>query len=175
MSNQHTAKVEVLTAEVRALMVGSRQVTLSVYRQLDDVSWSEIEPFGRVRDTKEDGDSFTFVHVIGKGPDGSLVRAVAHVTAFSVDAHRHYVDTSGRKLKSRWTDVELDAIKTDIMDAVGAVVFRKHVFVGSFSGGYEFAEIGDIAPAAVRWAESQPITTIDEWRKLPLIVLAGLR
>jgi hypothetical protein len=29
------ARVDVLTAEVRALMVGSRQVTLSVYRQLD--------------------------------------------------------------------------------------------------------------------------------------------
>jgi hypothetical protein len=33
----HEAKVEVLTAEVRVLMVGSRQVTLSVYSQLDEV------------------------------------------------------------------------------------------------------------------------------------------
>lgn len=49
------ATVEVLTAEVRALMVGSRQVTLSVYRQLDQVDPFEVpltegfEPFGRVR------------------------------------------------------------------------------------------------------------------------------
>lgn len=48
------ATVEVLTAEVRTLMVGSRQVTLSVYRQLDEVSpWTDhistFEPFGRVR------------------------------------------------------------------------------------------------------------------------------
>lgn len=42
------ARVEVLTAEVRALMVGSRQVTLSVFRQLDTVDSSEIEPMGRV-------------------------------------------------------------------------------------------------------------------------------
>ena len=45
-----TAHVDVLTAEVRALMVGSRQVTLSVYRQLDRVLPADIEPFGRVRD-----------------------------------------------------------------------------------------------------------------------------
>jgi hypothetical protein len=30
-----TAMVEVLIAEVRVLMVGSRQITLSVFRQLD--------------------------------------------------------------------------------------------------------------------------------------------
>ena len=42
------ARVEVLTAEVRVLMVGSRQVTMSVYNQLDTVAVSEIEPFGRV-------------------------------------------------------------------------------------------------------------------------------
>jgi hypothetical protein len=42
------ARVEVLTAEVRVLMVGSRQVTMSVYNQLDQVKPGEIEPFGRV-------------------------------------------------------------------------------------------------------------------------------
>jgi hypothetical protein len=45
-----TACVEVLTAEVRVLMVGSRQVTLSVFRQLDRVDSALIQPFGRVRD-----------------------------------------------------------------------------------------------------------------------------
>jgi len=48
-SSQHDARVQVLTAEVRTLMVGSRQVTLSVARQLDEVRPYEIEPFGRVR------------------------------------------------------------------------------------------------------------------------------
>lgn len=43
-----TATVETLTAEVRTLVVGSRQVTLSVARQLDTVPVWEIEPFGRV-------------------------------------------------------------------------------------------------------------------------------
>jgi hypothetical protein len=47
------ARVDVLTAEVRALMVGSRQVTLSVYRQLDATAAEDCEPFGRVRDTRD--------------------------------------------------------------------------------------------------------------------------
>lgn len=45
-----TATVEVLTAQVRVLMVGSRQVTLSVYRQLDWADPREMTPFGRIRD-----------------------------------------------------------------------------------------------------------------------------
>lgn len=37
MSKKTTAKVETLTAQVRVLMVGNRQITLSVARQLDHV------------------------------------------------------------------------------------------------------------------------------------------
>ena len=44
-----TATVEVLTAEVRVLMIGSRQVTLSVARQLDCIDPYEIQPFGRIK------------------------------------------------------------------------------------------------------------------------------
>jgi len=59
----YTATVEALSAEVRVLMVGSRQVTLSVYRQLDRVPDDEIEPFGRVRDGKHEGCD---VYVVGR-------------------------------------------------------------------------------------------------------------
>lgn len=49
-----TAEVQTLTAEVRVLMVGNRQVTLSVARQLDEFDLEieapeNFEPFGRVR------------------------------------------------------------------------------------------------------------------------------
>lgn len=45
-----TATVETLTAEVRVLMVGNRQVTLSVYKQLDEyLSEPGWVNFGRVR------------------------------------------------------------------------------------------------------------------------------
>lgn len=43
------ATVEVLTAEVRALMVGSRQITQSVAKQLDRVPLESMQPFGRIR------------------------------------------------------------------------------------------------------------------------------
>ncbi len=48
MTGSKTATVETLSAEVRVLMVGSRQVTLSVYGQLDLEYPASIEPFGRV-------------------------------------------------------------------------------------------------------------------------------
>ena len=48
MSHQASAKVETLTAEVRVLMVGNRQVTKSVYLQLDYSPPWRIAPFGRV-------------------------------------------------------------------------------------------------------------------------------
>jgi hypothetical protein len=48
--NAVSAEVQVLTAEVRVLMVGSRQVTLSVFRQLDWVDDDALAPFGRVHD-----------------------------------------------------------------------------------------------------------------------------
>lgn len=48
MTGTATATVETLTAEVRVLMVGSRQVTLSVARQVDTIPIVRLNPFGRV-------------------------------------------------------------------------------------------------------------------------------
>lgn len=68
-----TAAVQTLTAEVRVLVVGSRQVTLSVFRQLDEVDWNECDPFGRVRDANRN--SFK-PEVVGRSVwTGALVRA----------------------------------------------------------------------------------------------------
>lgn len=50
---KQTATVETLTAEVRVLVVGNRQVTLSVYRQLDNIDPEWFEPFGRVCDSQD--------------------------------------------------------------------------------------------------------------------------
>ena len=44
-----TATVETLTAEVRVLKVGNRQITLSVAKQLDRCQLGELEPMGRVK------------------------------------------------------------------------------------------------------------------------------
>lgn len=47
--NHSTATVVTLTAAVRVLQVGSRQITLSVAKQLDRVPREELDPMGRVR------------------------------------------------------------------------------------------------------------------------------
>lgn len=81
MTQQSTATVETLTAEVRVLMVGNRQITASVAKQLDQVHITAIEVFGRIaiafRSDFSDG------WVIGRRRGGSdLVIA----------AYQHYPD-----------------------------------------------------------------------------------
>jgi len=69
----NTATVEVLTAEVRVLMVGSRQVTLSVWKQLDYVDPLYVMAFGRVGVKIS---MYPTICVVGKHiNDGSLVRS----------------------------------------------------------------------------------------------------
>lgn len=63
------AAVTTLTAEVRTLVVGTRQVTLSVAKQLDVVHIVDLRVMGRVR---LNGDH---KHVIGTAADGSLALA----------------------------------------------------------------------------------------------------
>ncbi len=91
MADQTTATVETLTAEVRVLMVGNRQVTASVAKQLDHVALSELEIMGRVRietcSTCGSGarfDRFGFergpaIHLIGVGPAGDLCLAAVRL------------------------------------------------------------------------------------------------
>jgi hypothetical protein len=69
--------VSVLTAEVHTLMVGSRQVTMSVWNQLDQVRDELIKPMGRVRPKDEadptpenpDGESWSCVICGDNGQD----------------------------------------------------------------------------------------------------------
>ena len=70
-AEQGQARVQLLTAEVRTLVVGARQVALSVYAQLDECPPELIEPFGRVR-PREAGRWHTYV--VGR-IYGELVRS----------------------------------------------------------------------------------------------------
>ncbi len=80
------ARVEVLTAEVRVLMVGSRQVTLSVYGQLDRVALHTMTPFGRVsvKRRSDPDDPWCQIDVVGADRGGALV--ASHIS------HRCYDD-----------------------------------------------------------------------------------
>lgn len=171
------ARVEVLTAEVRALMVGKRQVTLSVYRQLDTVEPDEIEPFGRVRDSQDDE---RYWCVVGRHRlDGTLVRS------------RRPLDP-GKKilLPGSWSrmiyhNVQRDQARAEIIiltdgdmtvyvDAVSC--FRSSV-VDPGTWGYvegAKAQVQNLAQRAVAEARDAARGAA-EWSALPLIVLAGLR
>jgi len=170
------ATVKVLTAEVRILQVGSRQVTLSVYRQLDWANSDEIEPFGRVRD-REDQKHKTpgEVFVVGVGQDGSLVRASLLPPKIMVDGtdlveipewsqltsglvhdaeSRHVVIVWDLKKVGRFRDYGRDARwrwREDAHDAFMARVVKQ-------TAAYDEAE-----------------HRYQEWCALSLIVLAGLR
>lgn len=107
MTGSKTATVETLTAEVRVLMVGSRQVTLSVYGQLDWVRYDQIEPFGRVRPKDA---LWGRVYVVGRAADGSLVRS-------QLFAPWRWISDNGPKIKRRdpraddaalWRDIGAD-------------------------------------------------------------------
>jgi|SRR5580698_9531969 hypothetical protein len=74
MGSANEPEVEVLTAEIRVLQVGSKPVTLSTARQLDSVDGTAIKPFGRVRiDLKP---AAGLIEVIGS-VDRILVRSSA--------------------------------------------------------------------------------------------------
>lgn len=79
MSTIATATVETLTAEVRALHVGQKQITLSVAKQLDRCSYEQLEPFGRVRTGRKDErdpDHESSIEVVGRHRQtGALVWA----------------------------------------------------------------------------------------------------
>jgi hypothetical protein len=61
---------------VSVLQVGSRQITLSVYRQLDRIyNTDKFEAFGRIRDTNYKGEG---IQLVGRNTDtGALVRHTA--------------------------------------------------------------------------------------------------
>jgi hypothetical protein len=64
-----------LTATLHEMRVGAEQVTLAMFRQLDEIEPVSIEPFGRVRDPRDGADDAT-VCVVGRHvEDGSLCRA----------------------------------------------------------------------------------------------------
>jgi hypothetical protein len=92
MSSASDPAVEVLTAEIRVLQVGSKPVTLSAARQLDSVDGSAIKPFGRVRIDPKPADGL--IGVIGS-VNGILARSSAAARRSSVPATRPHLSLPG--------------------------------------------------------------------------------
>jgi hypothetical protein len=173
----HEATVEVLTAEVRVLMVGSRQVTLSVYSQLDSVDDVLIEPFGRVRPRNADAE---YVYLIGKrSASGELVRASIPVAEASICRHAHLGELVYQRYehlrKQGWNEKEAERRERQLTPV-----------------GYmppEFAEKTRACREEAAEHERQAALLLEQYEELaepcrerarevanlPLIVLAGLR
>jgi hypothetical protein len=160
MTNTATATVEVLTAEVRVLMVGSRQVTQSVFRQLDEIEPGfYIEPFGRVSfpDKSDRGG----VWVVGTDWHGNLCRA------YRVRPHlsRYLYYEELEKDSDAHEDIEL---------------FAQRAWAAALDNGEDHHLAANKARRA-RCAELAHDLMVREgdsyreWKALPLIVLAGLR
>lgn len=155
MSGQ-TATVEVLAAEVRVLMVGSRQVTLSVYAQLDMVDVDYIEPFGRVHFRKRDAGNF--VDLVGKDSrTGVLVRSSVPRREWVMEEH----DETAKDLLQDIRECEWTASEQErALHPQEAEDFRQLAAAARSS-------------LKIRW--SYLSSKAEETARLPLIVLAGLK
>jgi hypothetical protein len=180
-----TATVETLTAEVRALMIGNRQVTLSVYRQLDKADPADCEPFGRVRDNKDSGSA---VYVVGRHiGSGALVRSsrwrewrkISFDLAgefFSV--HKYYgrsVDTLISQRDGYSASLAHDPSHLVRRDADASTKFNDPD-INTLTWISPQAKWACEAEAEARIASAVAQNALHaEWEALPLIVLAGLR
>lgn len=187
-----TATVETLTAEVRVLMVGSRQVTLSVYRQLDSVDMWDMEPFGRVRTAKAVGygaPSFS-VEVVGRransGEPGELVAGsyCKPPRNIEMDNFHEWVDPAVAHWV--WHSIKSNGYATD-----RACTYADVGFLIKYDWNYKSAEhdcpvtgFDESSPEALAAREffkseadkhNANRRRWQEFSELPLIVLAGLK
>lgn len=196
-----TAEVELLTAVVRALMVGSRQVTLSVYRQLDSIKPTAIQPFGRVRDGRDNLESGE-VAVVGLDINsGALAKSYVPKNYQDLPDKGRILSVVSADWRAQWVTIGLDtwyaldhSVYSEERDisiplADGSMhVFRVHereccFVVEPTRPAVQFAhrEYGDPSiPAmandiAVVHRALADVRMHEDWRGLPLIVLAGLR
>jgi hypothetical protein len=172
MSDKYEATVEVLTAEVRVLQVGRRQVTLSVVRQLDWANPADVEPFGRVRtgDSQQGRPevigssgsnpvkSATPIEIIGSAA-GVLVRSISWRTVLTCTSGGAAACAEVRALRA-----ELDRHKVQGLPPRQMTPEYQRV-LDRFAAHH----VHD-------WTRYDPDQqTYEMWEALPLIVLAGLR
>ena len=182
MANASTGKsatVEVLTAEVRVLMVGSRQVTMSVYNQLDHRPYVEVTPFGRVR--PKDGTSDE-VHLVGVDTDGTLVRTSVYRWRPPTDAEYVSFVAAGSSV---------DEVMDRLRWAANQNSADSEIVTALVRAGIEAGLSGELATNAAKRGTATThvylkgggerrsrLVVVENWAEAsayPLIVLAGLR
>lgn len=177
-SGAHTATVEALTATVMVMKVGSRQVTMSVFNQLDYVEALALEEvFGRVNPKGESGFS---IWVVGRDVDGSLVRSSVRAEKAPVwplflcqdIPYSAVVHGCGRPKDEGYTGCRCQ----DCTDVPSDHVVRSlRLLTVGLKAPYDCTH-----ETLEEWEEAWDLLNAEdavsqEWKKLPLIVLAGLR
>ena len=100
----NTATVEALTAEVRVLMVGNRQVTLSVAKQLDTVGFLDVEAFGRIRGVSVRGMSTGGDKIVVIGRERRTGELVTSVIVSPESPYAHFRDEEVARAAARTFD-----------------------------------------------------------------------
>lgn len=173
-----TATIETLTAEVRVLMVGSRQVTLSVYRQLDHCLPDQVQPFGRVSDKHDESNSehgCPRVFIVGCDiTTGALVRS-KYFVGFRPERNKKLVQRRDTENRRSYGDDPRQSVKPFAEERRNEDRRQKHSRRALPAGGvWMWAESTDEYEERLSaWQEAG--SRYKEWTDLPLIVLAGLR
>ena len=204
MTATTTATVETLTAEVHVLKVGNRQITLSVAKQLDVIPLVHLTPFGRIS-IRDDGPqvigrgpdgSLCTSYIAGRlqvtaKPLDGVDTSGKQLPVFCLrQSHRHstdfvYAEFEGSQVmlaasqivdrhaearaERRYCSYEHDPSETPRCD-------REHC--GPECAAWDPCDFRDIIRENVRkhraaWSAEQAARSAA--RKLPLIVLAGLK
>lgn len=183
------ATVETLTAEVRTLVVGARQVTLSIANQLDVVPLDELRVMGRIS-LRKDGQ-----HVIGSDRNGVLSLATYDPDPISTIWRLYPGDSLGGgyitvcggwplTVGSNYYELSLDG--APFLASANAAALRQCGYRGHYRGGSASCEHwkadtdeseawlrAEIQGFAIRVRAMNLRSTVA--KASPLLVLAGLR
>lgn len=152
-----SAEVHTLTAEVRVLMVGNRQVTLSIARQLDAVPNQDISPFGRIN-------AFW-----NRDADVSVIGPHKRTGALVVSHNEHFFKDD----KFENTMDAYEYMQTENAAFHDAAGWDHEGIMRAYPWAFKCSN--DVATAIRRGRRRYPGGWFREWFDLPLIVLAGLR
>jgi hypothetical protein len=87
MTGTSAAAIRTLTAEVRVLMVGPRQITLAAFGQLDYAEPGQLELFGRVNPGPDEA-QLGYMYLIGRHREtGALARCRVPATETAIQGH----------------------------------------------------------------------------------------
>ena len=177
MTGKSEATVTTLTAEVKTLMIGSRQVTLSIWHQLDRVHPDKITTFGRV---SPPGNAEAVVWVVGSHREtGALVRSSYPLGR---QGRLDYIASQPGWQRTNTSDnhavsPEIQEERTRIFDKYrGRYQIKDEKEKDAAEQEYRKAadELRAKAAAQHFQLEEELKAKAAEWQELPLIVLAGL-